>query len=88
VAKRLLQDCDLSLEDLRQKSLGRSGTIRIACGTAFATTVLPAVINRFRASRPDVNIHLVDDTSGGVLRRLASGEVDLGFGSMVNDLAK
>jgi DNA-binding transcriptional LysR family regulator len=88
VAKRLLQDCDLSLEDLRQKSLGKSGTIRIACGIAFATTVLPEALKRFRASRPDVNVHLTDDTSGGVLRRLASGEADLGFGSMVSELAE
>lgn len=88
VAKRLLQDFDLSLEDLREHASGHSGTVRVACGTAFATTVLPKAVSRFRSSHPGVLMHVLDDTSGGVVRRVATGEVDFGFGSMVGAGAK
>ena len=87
VAKRLLHDFDLSLEDLREHASGRSGTISIACGTAFATNVLPLVVKRFRDANPGVCMRVLDATSGGVVRQVASGEVDFGFGSMVGELA-
>lgn len=86
VAERLLHDFDLSLEDLREHASGRSGTVRIACGTTLAMTVLPLAVQQFRRFHPGVYMRLLDDTSGGVVRRVASGEVDFGFASVVGDL--
>jgi DNA-binding transcriptional LysR family regulator len=82
-AVRLLNDFDLTLADLRAQSRGNSGTVRVAGGLAFSSTVLPRVIRELRTHHPHISVTLTDDTSGGIIRRIASGEVDIGIGSYV-----
>lgn len=82
-AVRLLNDFELTLADLRAQSHGTSGTVRIAAGLAFASTVLPRVLRELQARHPGISVSLTDDTSGGVIRRISSGEVDIGIGSYV-----
>lgn len=83
VARRLLKEFEASIVDLRQQADGQRGTVEICCGTALSTTVLPTVIKEMRQRYPNIRIQLVDDTSGGAVRRVASGEVDFGFCSLV-----
>ena len=82
-AVRLLNDFDLTLADLRAQSRGQSGTVRIAGGLAFSSTVLPRVIRELRTRNPNISLSLTDDTSGGIIRRISAGEVDIGVGSYV-----
>ncbi|KMN78956.1 LysR family transcriptional regulator [Chromobacterium sp. LK11] len=83
VARRLLNDFELLLSDLREKSAGSSGSVYVASGMAFASSVLPEVLKRLRRDYPCIHVRLLDDTSGGVVRRIESGEVDIGIGSYV-----
>ncbi|KWF91971.1 LysR family transcriptional regulator [Burkholderia diffusa] len=82
-AVRILNDLDLSLHSISEQIRGGSGTVHIASGLAFASTVMPRVIRVLHAKEPGILVSLIDDTSGGVIRRIESGEVDLGIGSYV-----
>ncbi|WP_137940381.1 LysR family transcriptional regulator [Chitinivorax sp. B] len=81
--QRLLNDLELSLADLKEQSAGRRGSLHVACGTAFSSTVLTEVLRRMRDRFPAIHVNLLDDSSAGVIRRIALGEVDIGFGSYV-----
>ena len=83
VARRLLNDFELLLSDLREKSAGSSGSVYVASSLAFASCVLPEVLKRLKQDYPCIHVRLLDDTSGGVVRRIESGEVDIGIGSYV-----
>jgi DNA-binding transcriptional LysR family regulator len=83
VAKRLLNDLDSSLDELRARALGSTGVVSVASGLAFASTVFPPVIAELNKRYPNIHINVVDDTSGGVIQRIETGEVDLGIGSYV-----
>ena len=65
------------------KSAGSSGSVYVASGMAFASCVLPEVLKRLKRDYPCIHVRLLDDTSGGVVRRIESGEVDIGIGSYV-----
>lgn len=84
-AQKLLTDLDRSLADLVEHSSGSQGTVYIACGTAFASTVLPIVMRRLHKHHPGIRVRILNETSGGVVRRITSGEVDIGIGSPVGD---
>jgi len=61
--------------DLRD---GRSGILTIAAVPAFANAIVPDVIQRFRAGRPDVSIVLQHLSAPEVINRVAAGRADLG----------
>jgi DNA-binding transcriptional LysR family regulator len=79
VALRLLNDLDASIVELRQQASGQRGPIKVCCGTALATTVMPGVIKALHRQYPEIHISLVDDSNGGVMKRVADGGADFGF---------
>ena len=58
---------------------GRAGVLRIAAISAFANALLPAVIARFRATRPDVVISLQATSALQVANLVADHQVDVGL---------
>ncbi|MFQ2917768.1 LysR family transcriptional regulator [Aeromonas allosaccharophila] len=86
-AQQLLNKLDLALKNLQEQANGLRGTIRVAAGAAISTTLLPVVISTFARRYPNITIHLFNDTSGGVMRRVGAGEVDLGIGSYTGSAA-
>lgn len=82
-AVRILNDLDLALKGITEQIRGCSGTVHIASGLAFGATVLPKVIRALHVREPGIHVNIIDDTSGGVIRRIESGEVDIGIGSYV-----
>ncbi|QGZ56597.1 LysR family transcriptional regulator [Paraburkholderia acidiphila] len=85
VAQRIINDFNRSIEQLRQQSIGRAGTIAIASGMAFASTVLPCVIQTMTQRHPTINATVIDDTCHGIINRIANGHVDVGVGSYVGN---
>lgn len=69
--------------DLR---IGRSGVLTVAAVPVFAAAVMPKVIARFRAERPDVSIVLQPESAVVVGNLVATGRADLGvtFGPAVD----
>ncbi|UVE69065.1 LysR family transcriptional regulator [Burkholderia pyrrocinia] len=82
-AVRILNDLELALKGVSEQIRGCSGTVHIASGLAFGSTVMPKVIRELHAREPGIHVNLIADTSGGVIRRIESGEVDVGIGSYI-----
>lgn len=85
VAQRLLADLDHAAADLHARARGISGSLTIAVGTAFGSTVLPGVIREFVQAHPAVRMRVIDENSGAITARVARAEADIGIGSPVGD---
>ncbi len=88
LARRLLDDLDELTREARvprQAAAGLSGTVAVAVGTAFGSTVLPVALAAFVAQHPRVRVRLLDDNSRGITERVHGGAVDFGIGSVVGE---
>ncbi|TNF19214.1 MAG: LysR family transcriptional regulator [Rhodobacteraceae bacterium] len=70
---------DKSLEAIGRHAISLVGTVRIAAVPSAAVALLPEVVNRFRASHPDVRIEISDVDSAAVRRRILRDEADIGI---------
>lgn len=73
-AERLMQLTQEASDALHADRL--SGVLRIGAMESTAATRLPAILARYQASHPDVQIELKTDTAGGLLRRLGDHEIE------------
>lgn len=87
MAQRLLRDMAQITDDLRAQATGVRGTVTVAHGLAFGSVLLPAVLERFQALYPLVQLRLIDANSGGITTRVQRAEVDIGIGSLLGDTA-
>jgi len=66
--------------DLAALSQGRSGTMRIGTYQSVGARILPRILQRYRASWPDVEIKLADPANDdALLALLEAGELDVTF---------
>jgi DNA-binding transcriptional LysR family regulator len=79
VAERLIRDFDAAISDLNATADRRSGHVSIASIPSIASTLLPGVVKKFSELYPGISVHIIDDNSKGVQRRLERNEVDLGI---------
>lgn len=84
-AERLLTDFDLAITDIRAIAERRRGRVSIAALFSVATMILPGAVREFAGSYPAISIHLRDDNSAGVRRRVRLNEVDFGFAGREDD---
>jgi DNA-binding transcriptional LysR family regulator len=82
IANRLVLDFDIAITDMVDVSECRSGHVSIAAVASIATNILPKVIKAFTIKYPNISLHLYDDNSQGVQRRIELNEVDIGIGSV------
>lgn len=82
----LLRDYDRAMERIEAQSKARSGRLRIASVPSVATMLLPRFLQDFIATRPDLDIDLVDTDSTDVRHLVESGQVDLGIAGLPADL--
>ncbi len=81
----LLSHVDRKLASLQAYSRNAIGRIDIAAVPSIATTILPAVIARFRRQWPAVEITARDADSRSVADLVQSGTVELGVASMPSE---
>ncbi|HXV25765.1 MAG TPA: LysR substrate-binding domain-containing protein [Alphaproteobacteria bacterium] len=58
---------------------GRAGRLRVAAIPALAVGVLPEILARFLAGRPQLGVDLIDGGSAEIAEWIADGAYDLGF---------
>ncbi len=76
-AERLLALSDEAVDALNRAE--PAGTFRVGTMESTAAARLPAVLSRYHARYPKVQIHLTTDTAGALVRRLVGGEIDAAF---------
>lgn len=81
----LVQECLAAAETLEREveliSSHREETIRVAAYASVAIHWLPEVVQQFRSSHPDVNVHLQMGEVEEIYRWLRQGKVDMCFAS-------
>jgi len=72
-----------AFDSARQRAIdlrsGRAGVLKIAAIAAFANALLPAAVQRFRASRPDSIVTLQAMTALQAATQVANHQADVGF---------
>jgi len=83
-AKALLEHYGRVVEHMALAADKRVGRVAIASVPSFASRVLPAIIQDFAATYPDIQISVEDDTAYNVQQRVLQRRVDFGVSSLWN----
>ena len=82
----LLEHCDRILEDYRRLTYEMNllndrnvGELRLGASTTIAQYVLPAILARFTAKYPKVNVSLLNGNSSEIEKALLEHRIDLGL---------
>ena len=78
-ARRVLSDVDAAAESVRRTGQGRSGRLALAFVPATAWSVLPPLLRRFHAARPDVELRFLEGHTDAVTEHVRSRRADLGL---------
>lgn len=80
IVQRHLAGIDTAMSSISQTALTGSLRISVGVGLMLAANVLPQAISEFCRLHPAVRIDLCDDDLATVLRRVKTGQLDVGFG--------
>lgn len=78
----LLDFHDRSLAEIGRLATSASGTVALAAVPSVAARLLPAVIERFAAQYPDIELSITDDNARVVQQSVLSRQVDLAVSSI------
>ncbi|GAB4287757.1 MAG: LysR family transcriptional regulator [Roseovarius sp.] len=70
---------DRAVAAIRAYAQNRIGKLAVACVPSVAASLMPALLERFIASRPGVDVELFDLDSASVAALVELGQVDLGI---------
>lgn len=79
VARKILQDCDLALEDLSQRFALNRGRVVLAAMPSFASSLLPGLISEYRTLYPGVSVTVNDVIAEDVVDTVRNGQVEVGI---------
>jgi len=75
---RLLDELELSLQDVQGMAQARRGKVRVASSPTLSANLMPACIARCAEQHPEIQLVLLDRVQQDVLSSVRSGEVDFG----------
>ena len=78
-ARTLLSELDGAVATARRIDTGQSGLLRINFVGSALLSIVPGIVQRFRAARPIVEIELHERSSVEQLRALSGGVIDVGL---------
>ena len=78
--RRLLADAEALRERGRALGGGEAGVLRIGAVPQFIEAALPEVLTRYALRSPGIEVQLVEDGGGALLRHVQQGELHLGVG--------
>jgi LysR family transcriptional regulator, carnitine catabolism transcriptional activator len=76
IAERLISDYDAAFSDLAQSISGERGHVAIGVLPSIAADLLPNVLARFRAERPNVDVRVEDTLSDSLTDMLQERRID------------
>ncbi len=85
VAKRLLQDFDAAVRDIRSVAERQRGHVGVAAAPSVVALILPPVIAEFSARYPNITLAVRDGGSRAIQQRVLHSEVDFGIANKWSD---
>lgn len=80
-AERVLADVELAVQTLEGLASRERGTVTLAAGFLFASTVLPSVIKQFYQKYPGISVKVLDISSADFSVAVLQGDVDFAVGT-------
>lgn len=78
-ARRMKADAERALAAMRRYKDGAAGRVHVGTGVTALTYLLPEILRRLRRSHPDIELVITTGTTQGVVERMLTNEIDLGF---------
>lgn len=78
-ARALLSELDGAVEAARRIDAGQSGRLRVNFVGSALLSIVPGIVQRFRAARPSVEIELHERSTVEQMRAVGAGAVDIGL---------
>jgi DNA-binding transcriptional LysR family regulator len=78
-AEALLDQMDVSIEEVRRISRGLAGQIRIGCVSSALYSVLPAVVREFSKKNPGIEVSLFELPTIAQIQQLQQRQIDVGI---------
>ncbi|MBS0559814.1 MAG: LysR family transcriptional regulator [Proteobacteria bacterium] len=85
-AERLLKDVGAMRQDVASSASEPRGELRIGTLTSLLAYLAAPAMAAFRTAYPQVSFRIIEETSRAMRDAVASGRIDVGFVSMVEDL--
>jgi DNA-binding transcriptional LysR family regulator len=82
VAERMLHELQLTVQSLSAVTNEQRGRITIATYSAFAINPLPALVRRYRKTRPLIDVRIREGRQLEIIEDVRSGSADFGVGYM------
>ena len=79
ITTRILREADCALMEFDSYLAARYGRVTLAGLPSVTAGLLPKIVARFAAERPDVEVRISDALSDGVIAAVLDGRADLGF---------
>jgi DNA-binding transcriptional LysR family regulator len=83
IAERLLRDFDGALREMRALGAQERGAVAVAAVPSIMALAVLEPAADYMHDFPGIDLFLREDDSGGVYRRILSGDVDFGISSML-----
>lgn len=80
VAERLISDFDTAINDLRASAQQQRGQVGIAASPSVLHSLLPTVIQSYRAAFPNIGLSLKEEGASGIEESVMNNRVDFGIG--------
>jgi len=77
-ARIVLRQLEHLRGDIREYARGVKGQVRVYANTTAMSEFMPAVLSRYLADHPDVNVELRERPSHSAVKAVAEGSVDIG----------
>lgn len=81
-ALRELAHFDRTTRTIEGFARAEGGTVRLACTPSVAQTIMPPILQAYRAARPGVRIEMSDTDSATVQRDLTEERADIGIATL------
>lgn len=78
-ARTVMAQIEQMRGEMQEYARGVKGHIRVLANTTAMTEFMPAVLGRFLATRPDINVELRERLSYLVFKAVAEGSADIGI---------
>jgi DNA-binding transcriptional LysR family regulator len=78
-ARALLSELDGAVDTARRIDAGQAGRLRVTFVGSALLSVVPGIVQRFRAARPGVELELRERSTVDQLRAVSAGIVDVGL---------
>lgn len=79
VARRLLNDIDASVDDVKSLFQCQRGKLDIAVMSTFASSAFPAILRQFHQKHPNINVTIHDVIAENVVDMVRKEKVELGI---------